>query len=375
MRCASAIGLVLALAAPTWAAAAVHITETQTIHRDRPFDKVGGARFDGSDFSVSLSPSGTYFEFDKFDLSKGVLVGANRSFDGTVSLRSTIKLDSTFGEGLHTIGQTATSEANVTFGAKVPLPTLSTTVSCTTALSGQCSNEVTKTVDVNSTLHITDPFDLKAMTGDTASAITPKVTVEASNPDHNGMMQAESFARLTGDYSLNYEYMDHANASFSPFFDLNTLTLDFGTVFQGGGLASKVASISNLGDLFTVGLDLDSIVASGPSPFSLGLSPFTNLGPGGQNIFQIDLDSAATGVFAVDYVFNFSDADVGIGLKTSQLTLRLTGVVQSADAGCGTIRACPTSPTPEPSTWAVMVLGFGAVGAAVRRRRPSWRPV
>ena len=35
----------------------------------------------------------------------------------------------------------------------------------------------------------------------------------------------------------------------------------------------------------------------------------------------------------------------------------------------GNLTFTPTAPVPEPATWALMLLGFGAIGFAMRRRR------
>ena len=64
-------------------------------------------------------------------------------------------------------------------------------------------------------------------------------------------------------------------------------------------------------------------------------------------------------------------------ITTRYLTLDITGCGQRT--GNGTVRYCglgemifadgSAAPVPEPTTWALMILGFGAVGATVRRRR------
>lgn len=374
-----AIGLALAMLTPTLAQAAVHVTPTQSITHKSSFPSIGDGRADGADFGDHEKPPGAGFIFQAFDLGKGVLVGATRGFTGEVSLKSDVSLDTTKGAGaVKTTGQTATKTISMTFGDAVPFPTLTNTVSCTTGSSGACAASVTKTASVASSVHITDPAALEAYKNTpyptTTIIMGPVADYTVTNSQQNGLLVGLSTATFQGDYTLGYEYMDHANASFSPLIDLDVLAYDFGTVTRGAAVGSKLFSFTNLGDLFTVGLDLDSIVASGPSPFGLDLTTFAGLGADQQHSFLAYFDSSTAGAFSVDYVFNFSDADVGVGLKTSQLTLRLTGVVEPNQNGC-VGRICPTSPTPEPATWAMMVLGFGAVGAAVRRRRPSWRAI
>lgn len=59
---------------------------------------------------------------------------------------------------------------------------------------------------------------------------------------------------------------------------------------------------------------------------------------------------------------NFSDFKTGIGSNTASLNSTFAFNLQQ-----GVVQA--TSPTPEPATWAMMVIGFGVVGVGVRRRR------
>lgn len=48
-----------------------------------------------------------------------------------------------------------------------------------------------------------------------------------------------------------------------------------------------------------------------------------------------------------------------------------TSTLRNANLGRGTATGSFSSAVPEPGTWAMMLLGFGLVGAAMRRRRPA----
>lgn len=68
--------------------------------------------------------------------------------------------------------------------------------------------------------------------------------------------------------------------------------------------------------------------------------------------------------------------DFGAGLSGQALTLRidLAGLAGNSDnIGLDNVRfgqvALPTTPVPEPATWALMILGMAGAGAALRQRR------
>lgn len=59
---------------------------------------------------------------------------------------------------------------------------------------------------------------------------------------------------------------------------------------------------------------------------------------------------------------------VGLATMAGVQTLVVNGTSGSNGNYAGTISFSPTAAVPEPATWAMMVLGFGAVGFAMRRR-------
>ncbi|WP_337185335.1 PEPxxWA-CTERM sorting domain-containing protein [Phenylobacterium sp.] len=68
-------------------------------------------------------------------------------------------------------------------------------------------------------------------------------------------------------------------------------------------------------------------------------------------------------------------------VETRYLTIEITGCNRPATGGgrwtgCGIgelvfAEGSPTAAVPEPAAWAMMILGFGAAGAVIRRRRPG----
>ena len=77
----------------------------------------------------------------------------------------------------------------------------------------------------------------------------------------------------------------------------------------------------------------------------------------GLNIFSMHFGDGGTGSGDVTilYLFDFGEAGA------DEITLNRNGFSNSILIGGGAV--------PEPSTWAMMLLGFGAVGYAIRRRR------
>jgi hypothetical protein len=99
----------------------------------------------------------------------------------------------------------------------------------------------------------------------------------------------------------------------------------------------------------------------------------------GVNNGATDVDFNINGVFVTDGTntwnllpdidnndFNEDFALLGQFLPAGQYTLHITGTRGTASAFSGTISF---GAVPEPGTWAMMLLGFGAVGFAMRRRR------
>lgn len=91
-------------------------------------------------------------------------------------------------------------------------------------------------------------------------------------------------------------------------------------------------------------------------------------------LYEADLSSysIANGNFSV-----FGDFETDIGLANRYLanveTGAWTGNAASlralvSDTGTSQNQVFQTAPVPEPSTWALMILGFGAIGSALRRR-------
>lgn len=162
----------------------------------------------------------------------------------------------------------------------------------------------------------------------------------------------------SGDLQANYSYLQHALASFDGSAESNSLTLDFGNIVQNS-TASLNFGLFNLANADRIGLDLDSVSASGDtSVFNTDLASFANLAQSGSLSFIANLLTANTGAFSAQYLLNLSDADLGASStrQNYQLTLNLTGNVIAA------------APVPVPG--AVWLFGSAMLGMlGVNRRK------
>lgn len=182
-------------------------------------------------------------------------------------------------------------------------------------------------------------------------------TLSATSTMSTTMGQAGSGSNATykvdwaGTLQANYSYLLHAAASFDGSSVSNVLTLDFGNVAQNSA-ASLNFALFNMANADRIGLDLDSVNASGDtSAFSTDLSAFSGLAQGGSQSFIANLLTANTGAFSAQYLLNLSDEDLGASStrQNYQLTLNLTGSVVAA-----------TAPVPVPG--AVWLFGSAMLG-------------
>lgn len=159
---------------------------------------------------------------------------------------------------------------------------------------------------------------------DTLSAAGAKAGAVNVVSDSQGVADGNIFK------NVNYNLLDHANASFSSLADLDHLELDFGIFARGTGIFSESHAISNLIDTasFTAGLDLDSILGSGDtSVLSTTLTTFSGLSAGSSQAFDALVDTASTGLFDASYSLAVSDANLLGAMSLGSLILDLTARV------------------------------------------------
>jgi len=155
------------------------------------------------------------------------------------------------------------------------------------------------------------------------------------------------------------------------------VTVNAGTVVNLND-PNPSTSVATAGGDTTINFGFNPIVnAEGTNSFS---SSFTISDPLA-GIYSISGDTSTPGVIFVGTVYNLIIGTTPSGFSAFGLPLtnlaagdyRLTinGISPNSGSFTGNVRIT-TGAVPEPGTWALMLLGFGAVGLAMRRKR---RPV
>jgi len=296
--------------------------------------------------STNSTLSGTTPTLGQFNAATGVLTGA------TLQLNST-RTATVSGTASKSMGPSRTANFNATVPASggstfaatgittQTFGTIAANTSCslsmgmgsscapTTGTSGaQTTNTTAQSVTAGSLNNYVGSSNVSGinLSSNLSSNISGTSTLSAGS--------ANAALTWAGSVTANYTYLLHADASFNGSSDLNSLTLDFGTVFQNSAATNLAFSIFNLADSNRISLDLDSVVGSGnTSVFNDGLASFLSLAQGSSNIFNASLLTSTVGTFSAQYLINLSDADIGASStrQNQQLTLNLVGNVAAID--------------------------------------------
>jgi len=156
----------------------------------------------------------------------------------------------------------------------------------------------------------------------------------------------------------------------------NTFTATTGTTFEISGTGG-FAGVSGLLGTMNGTLDFSSVLNG---TIDQSIANFFTFNDGTGHSFQFSVDSVKTtaysntpGVsssFTLYLLGDTVDTFLGYGATPTSLTLSFNSTGGSAYSAAATL-AVPPAPigsVPEPATWALTLMGFGAMGAAMRRR-------
>ncbi|MEH3123312.1 MAG: PEPxxWA-CTERM sorting domain-containing protein [Sphingomonas phyllosphaerae] len=151
-------------------------------------------------------------------------------------------------------------------------------------------------------------------------------------------------------------------------FDLSSTNFVFDT--KTGGVPNSSVGVPftprNNTDTLT-GLVKPVTVADGATFFQID---FTNFTVGKTFSWDIDVDSSKSNGNVTVYGNELIGAKAFVDFSND---LRANGVLQAVSgkpraSAFSVVTVTPTPAVPEPATWAMMILGFGVVGYALRRR-------
>jgi hypothetical protein len=149
---------------------------------------------------------------------------------------------------------------------------------------------------------------------------------------------------------------------------------------------NPVSSVQTVGDTTTINFGLNPITTTAGNVFS---SAFT-ISDSASGIYSVNVGTSSDGVtftsgtltdVLTSTVYDLVVTDFGLGMRlgppfTGTVSLApgdyrlvVNGTATSGGSFDGTVTILAA--VPEPATWAMMLLGFGAIGLSMRKRRGS----
>lgn len=166
-------------------------------------------------------------------------------------------------------------------------------------------------------------------------------TIVINNTDLTSADAGQGSADANDVINISESVLDHANASFTTPADVNTLTIDFGSIPAGSGVVTQGFAVHNLVGTpsFTAALDVTSVNGTGDTAklYSSAV-PFTDLPAGSNQALIASFDTAAVGSYSATWTLANADQILPGSIAGTSLTLTLVGVVTSpcnpTDANC-----------------------------------------
>jgi hypothetical protein len=312
----------------------------------------------------------------QFNTATGILVGAtvnvNTAVNSTVVVTGTVPAN---GNGRRVDASTSltgtVSTAGVTFGS-TPTPLAVTHFcsgnNCTASASNQ-TRSVAGTIVGTSAVPLAN---LSAYAGTGTVAFTRSATgsstattsTNASVGTADGLFTFGGATTASNVYSISYDYVNFANPSFNGLTTQTALTLDFGSLHLNSGPVTLNFKLFNIGNINSAGLSLTAIGRSTNNlNFTTTATTFTN-GLDGGNSLNYSMTFNPSVIGAANDIFTFILKDYaagGAGVGAKQYSLAATVIANVTGI----------APAPEPATWSMFVIGFGVIGASLRRRRDT----
>jgi hypothetical protein len=164
---------------------------------------------------------------------------------------------------------------------------------------------------------------------------------------------------------------------FNPTIDLgvnpNTFTATTGGTFEVSGIGGFAGADHGFGSLNGV-LGFSSVAGS---TINESIANFFTFSDGTGHNFQFSVDSVKTvswasapnsSSFSLYLLGSTVDTFLGYAPTATSLTLTFGSTSGSPYSVAASLAVPPAGTVPEPATWALTLIGFGAMGAAMRRR-------
>jgi hypothetical protein len=142
-------------------------------------------------------------------------------------------------------------------------------------------------------------------------------------------------------------------------------------IAAGGGFAGAAGKLGSLSGSLTFSNTLNTVVPN-------AVSNFFSFAGANNSTFEFSTISAKTisfsdapgsSSFSLYLLGNTVNTVLGYGSTLTSLTLSFNSTGGSPYSVAATLAVPPSAPSvPEPATWAMTLIGFGAMGAALRRR-------
>lgn len=193
-----------------------------------------------------------------------------------------------------------------------------------------------------------------------------------------GLLAAAVFATAPAQATVIPDGTVSVVGLFNPTVDLTTTPKTFtavsGGTFEISGTGGFVGASLGFGTLNGV-VDFSSVVGT---TISESIANFFTFADGTGHSFQFSVASAKTvsysnnpGIsssFSLYLLGSTVDTFLGYTATPTSLTLSFNSTGGSPYSASATLAVPPAPSVPEPATWAMTLIGFGAMGAAMRRR-------